>query len=147
MIFSALICLCLLLAGGAAAEAASSKPHVVIAHAAMNFRVAPLWVAQDQGFFAKYGIDSEIVFMRGGPTLLSGMMSGDIQIGWTASTIITPIAEGAERNDLRIDSALRQNAVIKRKSHPPESVHGGIPDPGNCADLNCAHRKMFSGEA
>src|SRR6185437_7727947 len=81
MIFRALVCLCVILASGTVAEAASARPHVVIAHAAMNFRVAPLWVAQDQGFFTKYGIDSEIVFMRGGPTLLSGMMSGDIQIG------------------------------------------------------------------
>ena len=40
-------------------RAAAAKPKVVIAHAAMNFRVTPLWVAQDQGFFAKYGIDPE----------------------------------------------------------------------------------------
>jgi ABC-type nitrate/sulfonate/bicarbonate transport system substrate-binding protein len=46
------------------ARAAVVKPKVVIAHAAMNFRVAPLWVAQDQGFFAKYGIDPEVIYMR-----------------------------------------------------------------------------------
>ena len=91
-----LICLCFSLISWADVRAAAAKPKVVIAHAAMNFRVAPLWVAQDQGFFAKYGIDSEIIYMRGGPTLLSGMVSGDIQIGWTASTIIAPIAEGAD---------------------------------------------------
>jgi ABC-type nitrate/sulfonate/bicarbonate transport system substrate-binding protein len=77
-------------------RAAAARPKVVIAHAAMNFRVAPLWVAQDQGFFSKYGIDSEIIYMRGGPTLLSGMLSGDIQVGWTASGIIAPVAEGAD---------------------------------------------------
>jgi len=65
--------------------AAAAKPRVVIAHAAMNFRVAPLWVAQDQGFFAKYGIEPEVIYMCGGPTLVSGMLSGDIQIGWTAA--------------------------------------------------------------
>jgi ABC-type nitrate/sulfonate/bicarbonate transport system substrate-binding protein len=43
---------------------------VVIAHAAMNFRVAPLWVAQDQGFFNKYGIDSRN--LRGQATLSAG---------------------------------------------------------------------------
>ncbi len=45
-------------------RAAAARPKVVIAHAAMNFRVTPLWVAQDQGFFAKYGIDSEVIYMR-----------------------------------------------------------------------------------
>ena len=93
---AALVCLCISLITWADARAAAAKPKVVIAHAAMNFRVTPLWVAQDQGFFAKYGIDPEVIYMRGGPTLLSGMLSGDIQIGWTASTIIAPIAEGAD---------------------------------------------------
>jgi len=91
-----LVCLCFSLLSWADIRAAAAKPKVIIAHAAMNFRVAPLWVAQDQGFFAKYGIDPEVIYMRGGPTLLSGMLSGDIQIGWTASAIIAPIAEGAD---------------------------------------------------
>ena len=95
-IVAIVMCLCFALMGHAAVRAAVAKPRVVIAHAAMNFRVAPLWVAQDQGFFGKYGIDSEVVYMRGGPTLLSGMLSGDIQVGWTASGIIAPVAEGAD---------------------------------------------------
>ena len=57
-----LVCLCISLIGWADARAAATKPKVVIAHAAMNFRVAPLWVAQDQGFFAKYGIDPEVLY-------------------------------------------------------------------------------------
>jgi ABC-type nitrate/sulfonate/bicarbonate transport system substrate-binding protein len=86
-IVATFICLCFALIGRTDLRAAAAKPRVVIAHAAMNFRVAPLWVAQDQGFFSKYGIDSEVIYMRGGPTLLSGMLSVDIQVGWTASGI------------------------------------------------------------
>jgi len=80
-ILAACICLYSTLIGPTDARSAAAKPRVVIAHAAMNFRVAPLWVAQDQGFFSKYGIDSEVIYMRGGPMLLSGMLSGDIQVG------------------------------------------------------------------
>ena len=87
-IVATFICLYFALIGRTDVRAAVAKPRVVIAHAAMNFRVAPLWVAQDQGFFSKYGIGSEVIYMRGGPTLLSGMLSGDIQVGWTASGII-----------------------------------------------------------
>ena len=86
-IVATFICLCFALIGRTDLRAAAAKPRVVIAHAAMNFRVAPLWVAQDQGFFSKYGIESEVIYMRGGPTLLSGMLSVDIQVGWTASGI------------------------------------------------------------
>jgi len=68
-ISATLVCLCISLISWADARAAAAKPKVVIAHAAMNFRVAPLWVAQDQGFFAKYGIDPEVIYIRGGPTV------------------------------------------------------------------------------
>jgi ABC-type nitrate/sulfonate/bicarbonate transport system substrate-binding protein len=64
-ILATFICLYLTLIGRTDVGAAVAKPRVVIAHAAMNFRVAPLWVAQDQGFFSKYGIDSEVIYMRG----------------------------------------------------------------------------------
>jgi len=109
---------------------------VVIAHAVMNFRVAPLWVAQDQGFFAKYGIDSEIIYMRGGPTLLSGMVSGDIQIGWTASGIIAPIAEGADfvivagfnnrvTDDLIVRPNIKRPEDLRGKRFGVQSIGGG----------------------
>jgi NitT/TauT family transport system substrate-binding protein len=109
---------------------------VVIAHAAMNFRVAPLWVAQDQGFFAKYGIDSEIIYMRGGPTLFSGMLSGDIQIGWTASAIIVPIAEGAAfvivagfnnrvTDELVVRPAIKRPEDLRGKRFGVQSIGGG----------------------
>src|SRR5262245_38750532 len=95
-IVATFICLYFIIICRIDVRAPAAKPKVVIAHAAMNFRVAPLWVAQDQGFFSKYGIDSEVIYMRGGPTLLSGMLSGDIQVGRTASGIIAPVAEGAD---------------------------------------------------
>lgn len=117
-------------------RAAAAKPKVVIAHAAMNFRVAPLWVAQDQGFFAKYGIDSEVIYMRGGPTLLAGMLSGDIQIGWTAGTIIAPIAEGADfvivagfnnrvTDDLVVRPGIKRPEDLRGKRFGVQSIGGG----------------------
>ena len=45
---------------GESYEAAAAK-QVVIAHAAMNARVAPLWVARERGFFAKYGVDADTI--------------------------------------------------------------------------------------
>ena len=116
--------------------AAAARPKVVIAHAAMNFRVAPLWVAQDQGFFTKYGIDSEIIYMRGGPTLLSGMLSGDIQVGWTASGIIAPVAEGADfaivagfnnrvTDELIVRPGIRRPEDLRGKRFGVQSIGGG----------------------
>jgi ABC-type nitrate/sulfonate/bicarbonate transport system substrate-binding protein len=36
-------------------NAASAPSKSIIAHAAVNARVLPLWVAREQGFFSKYG--------------------------------------------------------------------------------------------
>jgi ABC-type nitrate/sulfonate/bicarbonate transport system substrate-binding protein len=131
-----LFCLCLSLLGWREVHAAAAKPKVVIAHAAMNFRVAPLWIAQDQGFFAKYGIDPEIIFMRSGPALLSGMVSGDIQIGWTASTLIAAIAEGADfvivagfnnrvTDDLVVKPGIKRSEDLRGKRLGVQSIGGG----------------------
>ena len=55
-----LVCLGFSLISCTGLRAAAARPKVVIAHAAMNFRVTPLWVAKTS-FFAKYGIDSEVI--------------------------------------------------------------------------------------
>jgi ABC-type nitrate/sulfonate/bicarbonate transport system substrate-binding protein len=122
-IVATFICLYFSLIGRADVRAAVAKPRVVIAHAAMNFRVAPLWVAQDQGFFSKYGIDSEVIYMRGGPTLLSGMLSGDIQVGWTASGIIAPVAEGADF--LIVRPGIKRPEDLRGKRFGVQSIGGG----------------------
>ena len=77
---------------------AGSESHaqtkVKIAHAAMQARVAPLWVAQYQGFFTKYGINHELIFVRTAPVVVAAMASGDIQIGYTGGTAVIGAAVG-----------------------------------------------------
>ena len=68
------------------ASAAPTK--LVIGYASVSPRVIPLWTAQEQGFFAKYGIESEPVLVRGGTTLVTGLAAGDVQIGRTAGAAI-----------------------------------------------------------
>ena len=61
--------------------AAVTPTRVVIGYAAMNARVAPLWITEEQGILAKYGLQSQQVYLRGAPTLVAGMASGDIHFG------------------------------------------------------------------
>ena len=58
---------------------ASSK--VVVGYAAMNTRLAPLWLAEEQGFFKKYGMEPQAVFLRSATVLVTGLASGDIHVG------------------------------------------------------------------
>jgi NitT/TauT family transport system substrate-binding protein len=77
--------------------AASQPAKIVIAHAAMNARVAPLWVAQERGFFAKNGIAANTIFIRQAPVLVAALTAGDVQIGYTGGTsVMAAVAGGAD---------------------------------------------------
>jgi hypothetical protein len=49
------LCLCVLLGGGGESPAASAPAKIVLAYASMVARTSFIWIAKDQGFFAKYG--------------------------------------------------------------------------------------------
>jgi NitT/TauT family transport system substrate-binding protein len=75
----------------------------------------PLWMARDQGFFAKYGIESEPVLLRSGATLVTGMASGDIQIGRTAgAAVLAAVAAGHEIKMLATFSSRNSYDVVVR---------------------------------
>jgi hypothetical protein len=44
----------------------SAADRVKASYAAVNASQSPLWVAQDRGFFAKYGIEADLVFISSG---------------------------------------------------------------------------------
>jgi NitT/TauT family transport system substrate-binding protein len=47
--------------------------------------VTPLWIAQDQGYFRKHGLDVDLVFIIAG-TATQAMLAGQISFGLLAST-------------------------------------------------------------
>jgi len=47
---------------------------------ALSLANSPLWVAEEKGFFKKYGIDSEIILVGGGASRsVSALLAGDLQ--------------------------------------------------------------------
>ena len=77
-------------------QAASVQNRVVISHSGMNARYAHLWMAQERGFFAKYGMDTDVIFVRTGPIQVASVASGDVQIGYAPGvTVLGAAAEGA----------------------------------------------------
>jgi NitT/TauT family transport system substrate-binding protein len=107
-------------------DAASGGRPVVIAHAAMNARVAPLWVARDRGFFTKYGITAETIFVRGAPTLVAAMQANEIDVGYTGGTaVVGAVANGA---DLKVLSAFTNRVtydlMVKPGIKSPEDLRG-----------------------
>ena len=56
---------------------AGSQTKITVGVAAMSPRTVPLLVAQEQGLFAKNGIEARIVLIKGAPTLVASLISGE----------------------------------------------------------------------
>ncbi|HEY7165363.1 MAG TPA: ABC transporter substrate-binding protein, partial [Candidatus Binatia bacterium] len=66
-------------------------------NSAVNARVAPLWIARDQGFFKKYGTEVDLVLIRSGPLQVASLAAGDSDVGYSgASTVLGAAANGAD---------------------------------------------------
>jgi NitT/TauT family transport system substrate-binding protein len=125
IVASALLC-CSLVRNDARGASAPAKS--IIAHAAVNARVLPLWVAREQGFFTKYGVPAETIFIRQAPTLVAALTSGDIQIGYTGGTAV--LGAAASGSDLKIIAAFTNrvtyDVVAKKGIKTPEDLRGKI---------------------
>ena len=67
---------------------AFGQTKITIGVAAMSPRTIPLLIAQEQGLFGKQGIDARIVLIKGAPTLVASLISGDIEVGYTGGTAV-----------------------------------------------------------
>jgi ABC-type nitrate/sulfonate/bicarbonate transport system substrate-binding protein len=66
-------------------EAATTPTRVVITFGSFSERETALFVAQDQGFFAKHHLDVKLVKVSG-PVALAALAGGDSQFYWGAAT-------------------------------------------------------------
>ena len=109
-------------------DAASAPAKSVVAHAAVNARVLPLWMAKEQGFFNKYGVPADTIVIRQAPTRVAALTSGDIHIGYTGGTAVLGAAAGG--SDLKILAAFTNRVtydVVARKGiKSPEDLRGKI---------------------
>jgi NitT/TauT family transport system substrate-binding protein len=69
---------------------------LTIATSALNMLTTPLWLAKDKGFFLKYGLDAETIYIPSGTMALQALLSGDIKIAMAAgSPVVNANLQGA----------------------------------------------------
>jgi ABC-type nitrate/sulfonate/bicarbonate transport system substrate-binding protein len=83
---------------------ATAQTKITIGVAAMSPRTIPLLIAQEQGLFAKQGLEARIVLIRGAPTLVASLISGDIEVGYTGGPAV--LGAAAQGIYLRILSSV-----------------------------------------
>jgi NitT/TauT family transport system substrate-binding protein len=72
------------------AESVANQPlrKVMIGYSAISPSQAPAWIAQDQGFFRKYGLDSQLLFVEGGSRTVQTLISGDVLAAQVAGSSV-----------------------------------------------------------
>lgn len=80
------------------ASAAATK--VVIGYPTINPRISPLWIAQERGYFSKYGVEPTLVFVRSTPLLMASLKSGGIPFAYGGGGGILNASVG--ESDLKI---------------------------------------------
>jgi len=105
-----------------------ARERVIVAYAAMNPIVLPLWIAVEKGFFDGEGLDVQLVFIRGSPTMLSAIVSGDIQAAYTGGTAV--LSAAARGLDLQIvantRSKLTYDIVARPEIKKPADLRGKV---------------------
>ena len=80
------------------AGASATPTKVLITTGSSSEREGALYVAQDQNFFRKYGLDLTLVQVRNGPVGMAALSSGESLLHWgsVSAANLGAIAEGAD---------------------------------------------------
>jgi NitT/TauT family transport system substrate-binding protein len=93
-----LVVLAVLVFSALSVEAAAPLTKVLMTTGSLSEREGALYVANDQGFFRKYGLDLTLVQVRNGPVGMSALSSGESLLHWgsVSGANLGAIAEGAD---------------------------------------------------
>jgi NitT/TauT family transport system substrate-binding protein len=100
----------------------------------------PTWIAQDGGYFAREGIQSELIYIRGGPQTLSALIGGDVPFAQVYSQpVLAARLTGADTIIVAglINTPLFSLITVKEIGKP-EELRGkkiGISTFGSATDL------------
>ncbi len=107
-------------------NAAQAATKIAVGYATISASTLGLWLAQDEKIFAKNGIDADLVFMPGSPTLVAAINSGAIAVGFTGGTAILAAAAGGADFKVLAASHVRANhdLVVKPDIKRAEDLRG-----------------------
>ena len=120
-------------------KAAAPLPRVVTAFASFSEKEGAIFVAEDQGFFRKYGLDLKHVYVSSGSIGLSALASGDAQFntGSPNGSTLGAVAGGLDvvfvaglvnklNGAFAVEPSIKTPADLKNKTIGVQSIGGGI---------------------
>jgi NitT/TauT family transport system substrate-binding protein len=108
------------------APTAQPSQKIRIGYSTMSATTAPLWIAQDEGFLSKQGIDSDLIFIPGPSIVVAALNRGDVTLAMVGgSTVLAGAASGI---DLKIIAAVLNRVphdfVVRPEIKKPQDLRG-----------------------
>ena len=118
--------LILLLCSPFAVLAAAAPVRINIGAASVSSSALSLWAAQEQGIFAKHGVEAQLILIRGGSTLVASLLTGEIQAAFTSGvSVLGAAAQGVDVKMLTsISSRVSWKLVASPQIKRPEELRG-----------------------
>ena len=117
---------------------ATALTKVLLTTGSVSEREAAVYVAQEQGYFRKYGVDVQFIQARNGPVGMAALSSGESQFHWgsVSGANLGAIAEGADivfvagfinrlTGMFMANSKIKSPAELRGKSVGVNSLSGG----------------------
>ena len=108
------------------AESAEKLQKTRVGYGVITLNNVPWWIAQDRGLFRDEGLDGEVLFVRGSPTVIKSLLAGEIQAGYSGIPAMAPaIAGGAGLVAVALPSNRLDNLLVSREPvKDPKSLRG-----------------------
>jgi len=82
---------------GAEVEGQSKSTPVRTAYSALSAGIGTLWLTHEDGHFRKHGLESNLIYIRGGSTAVQALLAGEIQFGHLSpAPMLTAWIQGAD---------------------------------------------------
>ena len=111
-----------------------------VPYAALSPTYAPLWIAEQGGYFKKYGLEVQPVYISAGSVIVPALLSGQVEIAnMSSAPALTAWARGAELIAVGVTSNRLLHVVMTRGAiKKPEELKGkrlGSDRYGSLSDL------------
>ncbi len=83
--------------GALAAAGHGQTRNVLVGYSSLSSNQTPLWVAQDEGFFRRFGLNVGLILIEGGTRGAQALISGDVPVvGMAGQPVISAQARGSD---------------------------------------------------
>jgi len=130
----------LLVLGVSCAPVSGMAQSLKVPFAALSPTYAPLWIADQAGFFKKHGLDVQLLYISSGSVIIPAILSGQVDIAnMSSAPALTAWTRGAELATVGVTSNRLLHVVMTRDAiKKPEDLKGkkiGSDRYGSLSDL------------